>query len=61
MLEKIISIEAVVDVTEEGILYKDSSGTTNKALFSECRKNWVEHVNQRRFYGLARKSCKNNI
>lgn len=46
MLEKIISIEAVVDVTEDGILYKDSSDITNKVLFIECRKNWVEHVNQ---------------
>lgn len=46
MLEKIISIENVVDVTEDGILYKDSSGITNKVLFEECRKNWVEHVNQ---------------
>lgn len=46
MLEKIISIENVVDVTEDAILYKDSSGITNKVLFEECRKNWVEHVNQ---------------
>ena len=46
MLEKIISIEAVIDVTEDGILYKDSSGITNKVLFDECRKNWVEHVNR---------------
>lgn len=46
MLEKIINIENVVDVTEDGILYKDSSGITNKVLFDECRRNWVEHVNQ---------------
>lgn len=46
MLEKIISIENVIDVTEDGILYKDSSGATNKVLFDECRKNWVEYVNQ---------------
>lgn len=46
MVEKIISIEDVIDVTEDGIVYKDNTGATNKVLFVECRKNWVEHVNQ---------------
>lgn len=46
MQEKIISIEDVVDVTEEGIIYKDNEGATVIVLFDECRKNWVEHVNQ---------------
>lgn len=45
-MDKIISIEDVIDVTEEGIIFKDSSGSTNIVLFDECRKNWVEHVNQ---------------
>ena len=46
MLEKIISIEDIIDVTEDGIIYKDNTGATDKVLFDECRKNWVEHVNQ---------------
>ena len=46
MVEKIISIEDVIDVTEDGIVYKDNTGATDKVLFAECRKNWVEHVNQ---------------
>lgn len=33
-------------MTEEGIIYKDNTGATDKVLFVECRKNWVEHVNQ---------------
>lgn len=45
METKTISIEDVVDITEEGLLFKDSTGTTNKILFYECRKNWVDHVN----------------
>lgn len=45
-MERIISIEDVIDVTEDAIIFKDSSGSTNKVLFDECRKNWVEHVNQ---------------
>lgn len=46
MLEKIISIEDIIDVTEDGIIYKDNTGATDRILFDECRKNWVEHVNQ---------------
>ena len=46
MLMKIISIEDVLNITEDGILYKDNTGVTDKVLFDECRKNWVEHVNQ---------------
>lgn len=49
MLKKIISIEDVMDVTEDGITYKDNTGVTDKVLFDECRKNWVEHVNQSGF------------
>lgn len=45
-MDKIISIGDVVDVTEEGIIYKDGLGGTNIVLFDECRKNWVERVNQ---------------
>lgn len=45
MLMKIISIEDVLNITEDGILYKDNTGVTDKVLFDECRKNWVEHVN----------------
>lgn len=46
MLEKIISIEDIIDVSENGIIYKDNTGATDKVLFDECRKNWVEYVNQ---------------
>ncbi len=46
MHEKIISIDDIVDVTEDGIIYKDNEGNTIKVLFDECRKNWVEYVNQ---------------
>lgn len=46
MSEKTIRIEDVVDVTEDGLLFKESSGSITKVLFDECRKNWVEHVNQ---------------
>ncbi|MBQ3546804.1 MAG: hypothetical protein IJA34_17740 [Lachnospiraceae bacterium] len=41
-----IGIEDVIDVINDGIIYKDKEGVTNKVLFDECRKNWVEHVNQ---------------
>lgn len=43
---KTISVKDVIDVTEDGILYKDSTGSTTKVLFIQCRQNWVEHVNQ---------------
>lgn len=43
MLEKIISI---ADIIEDGIIYKDNTGNIDKVLFDECRKNWVEYVNQ---------------
>lgn len=46
MLEKIISITDIIDVIEDGIIYKDNTGGVDKVLFDECRKNWVEHVNQ---------------
>ena len=49
MIEKIINIKDVIDVTEEGIIYKDNIGATYKVLFDECRRNWVEHVNQSGF------------
>ncbi|MBQ7774611.1 MAG: hypothetical protein IJ379_01700 [Lachnospiraceae bacterium] len=45
-MEKIINIEDIIDVTKEGVLFKDTSGAVNKILFDECRRNWVEHVNQ---------------
>lgn len=49
MSDNIISIEDIIDITEDGIIFKDSSGSTNKIQFDECRKNWVEHVNQSGF------------
>ncbi|MBE6764357.1 MAG: hypothetical protein E7546_00555 [Ruminococcaceae bacterium] len=49
MLEKIISIEDIIDVTVDGIIYNDGEGTIEKVLFDECRKNWVEHVNKSGF------------
>lgn len=49
MLEKIINITDVIDVIEDGIIYNDNTGNVNKILFDECRKNWVEYVNQSAF------------
>lgn len=49
MMERIISIEDVMDVTPDGLLFTDGSGVTNKILFEECRKNWVDHVNNGKF------------
>ena len=46
MAEKTISIDDIIDVTEDGVLYKNNVGAIDKVLFDECRKNWVEHVNQ---------------
>lgn len=46
MLAKIINVEDIIDVTEAGVIYRDNAGVTDKVLFDECRKNWVEHVNQ---------------
>jgi hypothetical protein len=46
MAEKTISIDDIIDVTEDGFLYKNNVGAIDKVLFDECRKNWVEHVNQ---------------
>ncbi len=43
---KIINLKDIIEVTKEGILYKDGVGNTEKVLFMECRKNWVSHVNQ---------------
>jgi len=43
---KTISIKDIIDVTEDGILYKDGTGSTAKVLFIQCRQNWVDHVNQ---------------
>lgn len=42
---KIVSIEDVLDVMEDGLIIKGDSGSNIKVLFDECRKNWVEHVN----------------
>ena len=49
MEEKTISIYDIIDVTTDGILYKDSAGLIDKVFFDECRRNWVEHVNQSDF------------
>ncbi|MBQ3514380.1 MAG: hypothetical protein IJA32_11395 [Lachnospiraceae bacterium] len=46
MSDKIISIEDVMDVTVDGVIFKEASGDIGKVLFDECRKNWVEYVNQ---------------
>lgn len=43
---KTINIADVIDVTGKGVRYKDSSDPENTVLFDECRKNWVEHINQ---------------
>ena len=42
----VISLENIVDVTRDGLIFKDGHGDTNKILFDECRKNWVNHVNE---------------
>ena len=49
MLEKVISITDIMDVVKDGIIYKENTGSIDKVLFDECRKNWVEHVNQSGF------------
>lgn len=48
-MEKVIQIEDVIDVVKDGIIYKDCSGCIEKILFDECRRNWVEHVNNEGF------------
>ncbi len=45
-MERIINTEYIVDVTKEGVLFIDTFGDVNTILFDECRRNWVEHVNQ---------------
>lgn len=45
-MEKVINIEDVVDITKEGLFFSNGEGTVNMVSFEECRKNWVEHVNQ---------------
>lgn len=43
---RVINIDDVMDVTEDGLLFVDNSGVVNKILFDECRKNWVAYVNE---------------
>lgn len=56
-----ISIENIIDVIEDGIIYTNNEGTADKIIFDECRKNWVEHVNQAGFADWEGNSVKISI
>lgn len=43
---EVYSFSNMIEINKEGLIYIDMGGTKQLIDFSECRSNWVKHVNE---------------